>query len=106
MSDTFSVLNTIKAIFVCIVVNAIYSFFTASTSFVEQAAREGKDVGRIEAFISASKVTVDLWPHIMRGWGYGVIISFICCAALLLLLSSPTPNKSLNEKGVKDASSG
>jgi len=78
----------------------------ASTTYMGFLAREGQDVGRIEAFISTSKITIDFWPHIIEGWGYGFIVSFICCSVLLLWSSLRTPNKSLNQTGANDAPPG
>ncbi len=87
----FNAINTIKAILVCALVNGIYTFYISSTTYMEFLAREGQDVGRIEAFISTSKITIDFWPHIIEGWGYGFIVSFICCSVLLLWSSLQTP---------------
>jgi hypothetical protein len=87
------IVNTIIAIIVCAIVNGIYTFYTASTVFMSQAASGEKDMGRLELFIQASEITDNFWPHIIKGWSYGFSLSLASCLFLLLLLQIKTHNK-------------
>ena len=62
--------NTTKAVIICAVVNAVYTFHVSTTAFQEQVANWGEKAGRIEAFMRVADVTVDFWPHIIKGWAY------------------------------------
>ena len=90
-------LNIIQAIIVCAVVNAVHTFYTASTAFMSQAASGEKDMGRFESFIQAANITDNFWPHVIKGWSYGFTLSLASCLILLILVHIKTHNKTLKQ---------
>ena len=81
-----NLINLIKATVVCSVLNAIYTFIVASSSFQTQFFNEGKNYGRIESFIETSKMMEDFWPHVLKGWLDATGSALIICIILLLWL--------------------
>jgi len=98
-------INIIKAIIVCAAVNAIYTYYTASSSFLSQAASGEQDMGRLELFIHYSEITQNFWPHIIKGWFYGFGLSLASCLLLLAWLGYKSHNKSSNLTGANNAPS-
>ena len=96
-------INIIKAILVCAIVNAIYTFYSSSTVFMEQVASWGEDAGRIKAFMRVAEVTSGFWPHILKGWAYTFILSLISCLVLLAWAQQKTHNKALKRDSAKNA---
>jgi hypothetical protein len=95
--------NLIKALGICIVVNAIYSFHVSSSAFQAQAESLGlgENAGRLEAFNRASEVIEGFWLHVLEGWAYTFSLSFVSCI-LLLIAVQQTHNKAL-KKGRRKA---
>lgn len=89
-------IDSIKALLICAVVNAVYTFFTASSALMRQAENSGNDMGRLESFIYFSKVIEDFWPHIINGWFHSFGLSFVCCLILLALIHLKTHNEAFN----------
>ena len=97
------IFNSIKAIIVCALVNAIYTFYTASSVFMLHATSAEKDMGRFKLFIHNSEITDNFWPHVINGWGYGFGLSLASCLLLLLWLHLKTHNKAINSDRKKRA---
>ncbi len=80
--------NSIKAIIVCALITGIYTLYTSTSSFQEQLAREGQEVGKIEALMHYSTL-IDVWSRMLSGWLQLFVICFISCLALMFWLKSP-----------------
>ncbi len=83
-----NLLNFIKAIIVSTVISGIYTLYTTTSSFQDQLAREGQEVGKIEALMHYSTL-VDVWERMLSGWFHLFVICFIACLLLMLWLKSP-----------------
>ncbi len=83
-----NLLNFIKAIIVSTVISGIYTLYTTTSSFQDQLAREGQEVGKIEALMHYSTL-VDVWARMLSGWFHLFVICFIACLLLMLWLKSP-----------------
>ena len=86
--------NSIKALIVCALITGMYTLYTSTSSFQEQLAREGPEVGKIEALMHYSSL-IDVWSRMLSGWLHLFVICFISC--LLLMLWLKAPNKSLKQ---------
>ena len=78
--------NILKAAVISAILNMVHVYFVSSAVFVRQFSAEGQELGRIEAFIKASQLTIDFWSHIIKGWAAGFWISLFSCLLLLLWL--------------------
>ena len=77
--------NFIKAIIVSTVISGIYTLYTTTSSFQAQLAREGQEVGKIEALMHYSTL-VDVWTRMLSGWFQLFAICIIACLLLILWL--------------------
>ena len=84
----FSLFNAAKALIISALVSGLYILYTSTSSFQDQLAREGQEVGKIEALLHYSSL-VDVWSRIMSGWLYLSIICFISCLLLIFWLKTP-----------------
>lgn len=80
--------NTIKALIICILIASTYTVYTSTSSFQEQLAREGQEVGKIEALLHYSSLT-DVWSRMLSGWPHLFVICFASCLLLMLWLKTP-----------------
>ena len=80
--------NSIKALIVCVLTTGIYTLYTSTSGFQEQLAREGQEVGKIEALMHYSTLT-DVWSRMLSGWFHLFVICFISCFLLMFWLKSP-----------------
>jgi hypothetical protein len=80
--------NSIKAFIVCSLTAGIYTLYTSTSDFQDQLAREGQEVGKIEALMHYSTLT-DVWSRMLYDWLYLFVICFISCYLLLLWLKPP-----------------
>ena len=80
--------NTIKAFVICVFVTGAYTLYTSTSSFQDQLAREGQEVGKIEALMHYSTLT-DVWSRMLSGWLHLFIISLISCFILMVWLKTP-----------------
>jgi len=80
--------NSIKALIVSILTTGIYTLYTSTSSFQEQLAREGQEVGKIEALMHYSTL-MDIWSRILSDWVHLFFICFIACLLLMAWLKSP-----------------
>lgn len=89
-----NIFNLLKALFVCTVTTILYSLYTTTSDFQSQLAKEGQDVGKIEALMHYSTLT-DVWSRILSGGFHLFFISFISCLLLMLWLKSPDSSHKL-----------
>ena len=82
-----NLLNSIKALIVCAVTSGTYTLYTTTADFQDQLAREGQEVGKIEALMHYSTLT-DVWSRMLYGWLQLFFICLISCYLLLLWLKS------------------
>jgi hypothetical protein len=80
--------NSIKALIVCALITGVYTLYTSTTIFQEQLAREGQEVGKIEALMHYSTL-IDVWSRMLSGWFHLFVICFISCFLLMLWLKTP-----------------
>jgi hypothetical protein len=85
-------LNSLKVVLVCAVINTIYTYYMASSSFMAQAMSAEKDMGRFQLFMHYSEITENFWPHIISGWFHGFGLSLISCSLVLLWVNRKTHN--------------
>lgn len=83
-----SLINTIKALIICAVLTGMYILYTSTSSFQDQLAREGQEVGKIEALMHYSSL-LDVWSRMLSGWFHLFTICFISCFLLILWLKAP-----------------
>lgn len=83
-----NLLNSIKALIVCAVTSGMYTLYTTTADFQAQLAREGQEVGKIEALMHYSTLT-DVWSRMLYGWLQLFVICLISCYLLMLWLKSP-----------------
>ena len=88
-------INALRAVVICALASSAYTFYVTSAALRDQLAREGQDVGRIEAFIEAfieaSKTVAGFWSHIGGAWGVAFGLSLTSCLVLMLWISIRTP---------------
>ena len=77
--------NSIKALIVCVLTTGISTLYTSTSNFQEQLAREGPEVGKIEALMHYSSL-IDVWSRMLSGWFHLFAICFISCFFLMLWL--------------------
>ena len=82
-----NLINSIKAFFLCVVTTGLYNLYASTSSYQDQLAQEGQEVGKIEAMMHYSTLT-DVWSRTLSGWLHLFIICFISCMLLLLWLKS------------------
>lgn len=86
----YSIRNLIKSILVSCVVSAGYTFYWASTSFQKAVGiHQDPDIGRIAAFISASKNIEPFWPHILMNGATSFVMLLTGCGVLLAFVRPP-----------------
>lgn len=86
----------------CIVVGMSYGFYETSTDFQQQIGfstdqmlesgfNNDPKIGRIEAFIEASKTMEAkyFWSHLLKYWLRYCAIIFIGCAIMLAVIKTP-----------------
>lgn len=81
-------LNAIKAFIICTLTSCSYTLYSSTASFQQQLAREGQEVGKIEALMHYSSLT-DVWS---RMFSYGLplfLISLFSCLILLFWINKP-----------------
>lgn len=83
-----SLFNIIKAFFICALTTGLYTLYTSTSSFQGQLAKEGLDIGKIEALLHYSTLA-DVWSRIVPGWFQLFFLCFITCLLLMLWLKSP-----------------
>jgi len=81
----FTLVNAMKAFVITAVIPGVYTLYSTTSHFQQQLAREGQDVGKIEALMHYSSLT-DVWSRMISGWLYLFFISLLCCFLLLLWL--------------------
>lgn len=92
----FTISNLIKCLVICSLVAAGFVFYFSSSAFVESVGIHGNlEIGRIQAFVEASKTIDYFWPHLFRGWLDSFVMLFIGCALLLAVVQPP--NKARHE---------
>lgn len=79
--------NSIKALVVSILTAGVYTLYTSTNRFQEQLAREGVEVGKIEALLHYSTLT-DIWYRMQFDWLHLFVICLISCLLLLFWLKS------------------
>lgn len=80
--------NSIKALVVSTLISGLYTLYTTTVSYQEQLAREGQEVGKIEALMHYSSL-VDVWSRMLSGWFHLSAVCFISCVLLMLWLNVP-----------------
>jgi hypothetical protein len=93
----------IKAALVCAVVNAIYVYFTLSSSLLDKASVDELEMSRMEIILYYSEITDNFWPHLFVGWAHGFALSIVSCVILLLWLVLETHNQQRNSDSGADA---
>jgi hypothetical protein len=87
-------LNTLKAFVISAIISGTYTLYVSTSIYQQQLAREGQDVGKIEAMLHYSTLT-DVWSRMLSGWFQLFIICFISCLLLMLCLK-PSGKKNLS----------
>ena len=82
-----NLLNTIKALIICILISGTYTLHASTSAFQAQLAREGQEVGKIEALMHYSSL-MDVWSRMLSGWFHLFILCFISCLLLMLWLNT------------------
>ena len=82
-----NLLNTIKALIICILITGTYTLYTSTSAFQAQLAGEGQEVGKIEALTHYSTL-IDVWSRMLSGWFHLFVICFISCFLLMLWLKT------------------
>ena len=80
--------NSIKALIVSVITTGIYTLYTSTSSFQEQLAREGQEVGKIEALMHYSTL-MDVWSRMLSDWLHLFVVCFISCFLFMFWLKSP-----------------
>ena len=83
-----NLINTIKAFVLCVFTSGLYNLYTSTTNYQQQLAREGQEVGKIEAMMHYSTLT-DVWSRMLSGWFHLFLICFISCLLFLFWLKLP-----------------
>lgn len=87
--------DSIKAFIVCVLISGAYTLYNSTRIFQQQLAREGQEVGKIEALMHYSSL-IDVWSRMLSGGFHLFMVCFVSC--LLLLLWIKKPKSSLNKK--------
>jgi hypothetical protein len=80
-----NLLNTIKALIVSVLITGIFTLYTSTSAYQAQLAKEGQEVGKIEALLHYSTL-MDVWSRMFSGWLNLFVICFSACILLLLWL--------------------
>ena len=83
-----NLVNSIKALVVCVLTTSIYTLYTSTSNYQQLLAREGQEVGKIEALMHYSTLS-DVWSRMLSGWFSLFVICFITCFLLLFWVSRP-----------------
>ena len=83
-----NLVNSIKALVVCVLTTSMYTLYTSTSNYQQLLAREGQEVGKIEALMHYSTLS-DVWSRMLSGWFPLFLISFISCFLLMLWLRQP-----------------
>lgn len=83
-----NLINTIKAFVLCLFTTGLYNLYTSTTNYQDQLAREGQEVGKIEALMHYSTLT-DVWSRMLSGWLYLFVICFVTCLLFMFWLKLP-----------------
>jgi len=83
-----NLLNLIKALVVSVLISGLYTLYSTTSSYQEELAREGQDVGKIEALMHYSSL-VDVWSRVLSGWFHLSAVCFISCVFLMFWLNLP-----------------
>ena len=73
-----NLINTIKAFFLCLFTTGLYNLYASTTNYQDQLAKEGQEVGKIEAMMHYSTLT-DVWSRMFSGWLHLFVICFVTC---------------------------
>ena len=87
-----NLINTIKAFILCLFTTGLYNLYASTSSYQEQLAKEGQEVGKIEAMMHYSTLT-DVWSRMLSGWLHLFIICFVSCLLYLLILKLPDESR-------------
>ena len=79
--------NSVKALIICILITGTYTLYTSTSAFQAQLAREGQEVGKIEALMHYSTL-VDALSRMLPDWARLFLVCFISCFLLMLWLKS------------------
>lgn len=79
--------NIIKAMIICFFTTGIYTLYISTADFQQQLAREGQEVGKIEALMHYSSLA-DVWTRTLSDWLQLFLICFISCILLMFWLRS------------------
>ena len=82
-----NLVNSIKAFLVCALTTGLFTLHATTADFQDQLAREGQEVGKIEALMHYSTLT-DVWSRMLYGWLHLFFICFITCFLLMFWLKS------------------
>jgi len=80
--------STFKALVISILIASTYTLYSSTSSFQDQLAREGQEVGKIEALMHYSSLT-DVWSRMLPGWIHLFVICFAFCLLLMRWLKAP-----------------
>jgi hypothetical protein len=85
--------NMIKALVVSVLVSGLYTLYSTTSSYQEQLAGEGQEVGKIEALMHYSSL-VDVWSRMLSGWLHILAVCVISCVLLMFWLKMPDESSS------------
>jgi hypothetical protein len=88
-----NLLNTIKALIVSLLISGAFTLYMSTSIYQQQLAREGQEVGKIEAMMHYSTLT-DVWSRMLSGWFQLFLICFISCLLLMLWMRLSAKTKS------------
>jgi len=86
--------NAIKAFIISALISATYTLYISTSDYQDQLAREGQEVGKIEALMHYSSL-MDVWSRLMSGWFHSFFVCFISCLLLMLWLKIPDKTSQL-----------
>ncbi len=103
-----TILKLIIAVFCSALSSAMFTFYQASSVFMMDSSYQQEKLGRLEAFIEASRSMPTpgiFWGRMFEGWAYGFGIAFIACFFFVVLSNLLTPNKSNQSDAQKERAS-
>jgi len=83
----------ILALISCALSSAFFTFYQASTVFMNNGLSQQSDPSRLEAFIATSRITTGFWQRMLEGWLFGFCVAFVACFMFMVLSLVLTPNK-------------
>ena len=103
-----TILKLVIAMFCSALSSAMFTFYQASSVFMLHSSYQQEKLGRIEAFIEASRSMSTpgmFWGRMFEGWAYGFGIAFMACFFFVILSKLLTPNKSNQSDAQKERAS-